>query len=58
MIFKSKKIDGMMRNRIETGSTHLGYPGQTGHILPGSSWSDPVYKISKSDLDSALNHMR
>ena len=37
--------------RIETGSGHLG------HGLSGSSGSDPVYKISGSDPDSALNHM-
>ena len=33
--------------RIETGS------GQLGHILSRSSGSDSVYKISKSDSDSA-----
>ena len=37
--------------RVETG---LGHPG---HILSGSSGSDRVYKISGSDLDSALDHV-
>ena len=32
-----------------------GYPGQPGHILSGSSGSDPVHKISRSDPDSALD---
>ena len=41
-------------NRVEIG---LGYPGQLGHVLSGSSGSDPVYKISGSDPDSALDHM-
>ena len=41
--------------RAETGSGHL---GQLGHILSGSSGSDTVYKLSRSDLDSALNHMQ
>ena len=35
--------------RVETG---LGHPG---HILSGSSGYDPLYKISGSDLDSALD---
>ena len=39
------------RTRVET---RLGQPG---HVLSGSSWSNPVYKISGSYLDSALNHM-
>ena len=37
--------------RVETGSGH------PGHILFGSCGSDPVYKISWSDLDSALDHV-
>ena len=41
--------------RVETG---LGHPGQPNHILLWSSRSDPVYKISWSDLDSALDHMQ
>ena len=44
-------------DRVETGSGHLGYRGQPGHVLSGSSRSDPVYKISGSDPDSALDHM-
>ena len=39
--------------RVETGLGHL---GQLCHILSRSSRSDPVYKISRSDLDSAMNH--
>ena len=38
--------------RVET---RLGY---LSHVLSGSSGCDPVYKISGSDLDSALDHMR
>ena len=30
--------------RVETGLGHPGYLGQMGHILPGSSGSDLVYK--------------
>ena len=45
----------MVANRVETGSGHPGHPG---HILSGSSGSDPVYKLSGSDLDSTLNHVR
>ena len=41
--------------RVETGSGHPGHPG---HILSGSSGSDPVYKLSGSDPDSTLNHVR
>ena len=40
--------------RVETGS---GHPGQLCHLLSGSSRSDPVYKISGSDPDSALHHV-
>ena len=47
-----------MNYRVETGSGHLGYPGQPGHVLSGSSGSYPIYKISRSDLDSALDHLR
>ena len=36
--------------RVETASGHPGYPG---HILSRSTGSDPVYKISRSDPDSA-----
>ena len=41
--------------RVETRSGHLGQPG---HILSGSSGSDPLYKISGSDPNSALYHVR
>ena len=43
--------------RVKTGSGHLGYLGQPADVLTRSSKSDPVYKISGSDPDSALNHM-
>ena len=36
-----------------TGSGHLDYPGQPGHIFPGSCGSDLLYKISGSDPDFA-----
>ena len=39
------------RTRVETGSGH------PGHILSGSSGSDPLYKLSGSDPDSTLNHV-
>ena len=41
--------------RVETGSGHPGHPG---HILSGSSGSDPLYKLSGSDPDPTLNHVR
>ena len=44
-----------MHTRVETGSGHPGHPG---HILSGSSGSDPLYKLSGSDPDSTLYHMR
>ena len=34
------------------------YPGQPGHALSESSGSDLVYKISRSDPDSALDQLR
>ena len=43
--------------RVETGSGYPGYQGQLGHVLSGSSRFDPVYKISGSDSDSALDHV-
>ena len=45
------------RGRVETGSGHPGNPGHPGQVLSGSSGSDLLYKISGSDLDSALDHM-
>ena len=33
------------------------HPCQLGHILSGSSGSDPVYKISRSDPDSVLDQV-
>ena len=42
-----------MDNRVKTGSGHPGHPGQPGHVLPGSTGSDPLYKISGSDPDFA-----
>ena len=38
----------LISTRVETG---LGHPG---HVLPRSSKSDPLYKISESD---ALDHV-
>ena len=37
-----------------TVETRLGHPG---HILSGLSGSDQLYKISRSDPDSALDHV-
>ena len=39
--------------RVETGSGYPGHLGQPGHVLSRSNGSDPVYKISRSDPDSA-----
>ena len=41
--------------RVET---RLGHLGQAGQVLSGSTGSDPVYKISGSDPNSALNHVQ
>ena len=49
---RPKCLDGL-RDRVETESSHLDQPG---HVLSGSSGSDPVYKISGSDVDSALDY--
>ena len=49
---------GYVPIRVETGSGHLGYMGQLGHILSRSGGSDLVYKISGSCPDSALDHVR
>ena len=43
--------------RVETRLGHPIYLGQADHILSGSSGSDPVYKLSESELDYALDHM-
>ena len=48
-------IIGQLSIRVETGS---GHPGQPGHILSGSSGPDPLYKISRSDPNSTLYHVR
>ena len=42
---------------VVTGLGHPDHPGQLGHILPGSTRSDPLYKISGCDLDLAKDHM-
>ena len=39
------------------GLGDLNNPGHPGHILSRSSRSDLLYKISRSDLDSALDHV-
>ena len=44
----------MVPIRVETRSGHLGQPD---HVLSRLSGSDLVYRISESDLDSALDHM-
>ena len=49
-------VDFRRAGHIYRLSGHPGYP-QLGHVLSGSSGSDPVYKISRSDLDSALDHV-
>ena len=36
-----------MRISVATGSGHPGHPGQPGHVLPGSTRSDLLYKISR-----------
>ena len=40
-----------VNNSVATGSGHPDHPGQPGHILPGSTGSDALYKISGSDPD-------
>ena len=47
-----------VQSRVETGLDYLGNPGHPGHVFSGSSGSDPLYKISRSDQDSALDHLR
>ena len=42
-------------SRVETGSGHPDHPD---HILSGSSGPDPLYKLSGSDPDSTLHHVR
>ena len=47
--------------RVEAGlghPGHPGHPGHSGHILSESSGSDPLYKLSGSDPDSTLYHVR
>ena len=51
-------LQNLVYNRVETGLGHLGYLGHPGHVFAGSSGSDPLYKISGSDPDSALDHVR
>ena len=45
---------GAVQPSVATGSGHPDHPG---HILPGSTGSDPLYKISESDPDFAWDHM-
>ena len=49
--YELNKFMGAAVIRVETGSGH------PGHILSWSSKSGPVYKMSKSDLDSALDYV-
>ena len=48
------ELDKFMSAAVIRVKTRSGYPG---HILSWSSKSGPVYKISMSDLDSALHHV-
>ena len=36
--------------------TRLDHPGHLGHVLSGSSWSAPLYKISGSDPHTTSGH--
>ena len=47
-------LNNYMRTKVEIRLGHLGY---LDHILSGSSGSNPLYKISGSDPDSALHHV-
>ena len=38
---------------VATGSGHPDHPGQLGYVLPGSTGSDPIYRIPRSDADFA-----
>ena len=46
-----------MQNRVETGLSHPGYPGQLGQVLSGSTGSDLVYKLSGSNPDCTLDNI-
>ena len=50
-------IRGDMLTRIETKLGYLDHLDQPSHILSRSSGSDPVYNISGSDTDSALDYL-
>ena len=49
MYIRTYSIHTYLHTRVETGSGH------PGHILPGSSGSNLLYKISRSDLDSSMD---
>ena len=59
MALQNKVTDSkfLVNNSIATISGHPGYPGYPGHVFPGSSGSDPLYEISRSNLDSTLDHV-
>ena len=42
---------------MHSGETKSGHPDQLDHIMSGSSRSNPLLKISESDLDSKLDHV-
>ena len=52
VINKYLNFSKYVRTRVETGSGQLAH---LSHLLL-SSGSDPVYKISRSDPDSAFDH--
>ena len=43
----------LFQTSVTTRLGHPDYPGQPGHILPESTESDLLYKISRSDSDFA-----
>ena len=59
LVSKNQSSPQSVSIRVKSGSGHQDYPDQSGHVLSGSSGSDPVYKISESDqLDYALDQVR
>ena len=49
--FNMNYSNHIIYDSVETGSGHPGHPGHPGHIFSGSSGSDPVYNLSRSDPD-------
>ena len=54
-VTKGQILDGSISNSIETRPDHLGHPG---HILSGSSGSDPVYRLSGFDPDWIMSETK